>query len=82
MDEKVKQSLYSSALITLGTTTNRALAELNKYIEQSEAEPEPTIRDYYTPSKEMEGYQMIAMTVAGLGTGVVGYKVYKRVAGK
>ena len=61
-------------------TTNRALAELNHYIEMSEAESvasEPTLNDYYTPSKEMEGYQMITMAAAGLGSGLVGYKAYK-----
>ena len=63
-------------------TTNRALAELNHYIEVSEAESaasEPTLNDYYTPSKEMEGYQMITMAAAGLGSGVVGYKASKMI---
>ena len=64
-------------------TTNRALAELNKYIERSKlSNPEPTIQDYYTPSKEMENYQLLTMGAVGLGTGLVGYKVYKRAVGK
>ena len=65
-------------------TTNRALTELNHYIERSEASKvsEPTLNDYYTPSKEMEGYQMLTMAAVGLGSGVAGYKVYKWTKGK
>ena len=60
-------------------TTNRALAELNQYIKVSEEQkkPESTIHDYYKPSKEMEGYQLLTMTAAGLGSGFIGYKAYK-----
>ena len=66
-------------------TTNRALAELNHYIEVSEAESaasEPILNDYYTPSEEMKEYQMITMAAVRLGSGVVGYKAYKMVKGK
>ena len=63
--------------------TNKALASLSKALEyqvnrlEFEAEPEPNLNDYYKPSKEMEEYQALAMTIVGLGSGFVGYKVYK-----
>ena len=60
--------------------TNRALQELSHYNEVSELRSEaskPNITDYYTPSKEMEGYQALTMVAVGLGSGVAAHKVYK-----
>ena len=65
--------------------TNRALQELSHYSEVSELRSKaskPRIDDYYTPSKEMEGYQTLTMAAVGLGSGLAGYKVYKMVKGK
>ena len=65
--------------------TNKALLSLSKALkyqinklelEASEAS-EPNLNDYYKPSKEMEEYQALAMAIVGLGSGFVGYKVYK-----
>ena len=42
----------------------------------------PNINDYYTPSKEMEGYQALTMAAVGLGSGLAVHKVYKMVKGK
>ena len=63
--------------------TNKALASLSKALEyqinklELEGKPEPNLNDYYKPSKEMEEYQALAMEIVGLGSGFVGYKVYK-----
>ena len=65
--------------------TNKALASLSKALEyqinklelEASEASEPNLNDYYKPSKEMEEYQALAMTIVGLGSGFVGYKVYK-----
>ena len=63
--------------------TNKALASLSKALEyqvnrlEFEAEPEPNLNDYYKPSKEMEEYQAMTIAIAGLGSGFVGYEIYK-----
>ena len=65
--------------------TNRALQELSHYNEVSELRSEaskPNITDYYTPSKEMEGYQALTMVAVGLGSGVAAHKVYEMVVKK
>ena len=65
--------------------TNRALQELSHYSEVSELRSEaskPNLDDYYKPSKEMKEYQILTMAVVGLGSGMVGYKVYKMVKAK
>ena len=65
--------------------TNRALQELSHYNEVSELRSEaskPDITDYYTPSKEMEGYQALTMAAVGLGSGLAVHKVYEMVVKK
>ena len=65
--------------------TNKALLDLSRYSEVSEARSEsnkPSLNDYYKPSKEMEEYQTLTMTVVGLGSGLAGYKVYTMVQKK
>ena len=65
--------------------TNQSLLELNHYSKVSEARSkasEPDLDDYYKPSEEMEGYQALTMAVAGLGSGLAGYKMYKMVNSK
>ena len=65
--------------------TNRALQELSHHNEVSELRSEaskPDITDYYTPSKEMEGYQALTMVAVGLGSGVAAHKVYEMVVKK
>ena len=77
IEAKRHQLVEANAVIK---TTNRALAELNHYSKVSEErakQSEPTLNNYYKPSEEMEGYQALTMAVAGLGTGLVGYKAYK-----
>ena len=63
-------------------TTNRALQELSHYKEVSELRSKPNINDYYTPSKEMEGYQTLTMAAVGLGSGLAVHKVYEMVVKK
>ena len=59
-------------------TTNKALVEYNKAVAKAEAyECKPTLNDFYKPSKEMKEYQALTMAVAGLGTGLVGHRIYK-----
>ena len=58
-------------------TTNKALVEYNKAVAKAEHQSEPTLNDFYKPSKEMKEYQALTMAVAGLGTGVVGHRIYK-----
>ena len=62
-------------------TTNKALAQLSGALRKAEVEQEqssePTLNDFYKPSKEMKEYQALTMAVAGLGTGLVGHKIYK-----
>ena len=64
--------------------TNKALLSLSKALKykinklELEGEPEPDLSDYYKPSKEMEEYQTMIMTIVGVGSGFVGYEIYKR----
>ena len=62
-------------------TTNKALVEyseaLHKALAEQEQSSEPTLNDFYKPSKEMKEYQALTMAVAGLGTGLVGHRIYK-----
>ena len=60
-------------------TTNKALVEYNKAVAIAEQEQssEPTLNDFYKPSKEMKEYQALTMAAVGLGTGLVGHRIYK-----
>ena len=62
-------------------TTNKALAQLSgalrKAMAEQERSSEPTLNDFYTPSKEMKEYQALTMAAAGLGAGLVGHRIYK-----
>ena len=61
-------------------TTNKALAQLSGALREAEAvrrNDMPTLNDFYKPSKEMKEYQALTMAVAGLGTGLVGHRIYK-----
>ena len=62
-------------------TTNKALAQLSVALHRATAEAnkvsEPTLNDFYTPSKEMKEYQALTMTVTGLSTGLLGHRIYK-----
>ena len=60
-------------------TTNKSLLEYNKAVVKAEQERtrEPTLNDFYKPSKEMEEYQALTMVAAGLTSGLVGYGIYK-----
>ena len=63
--------------------TNKALLSLSKALEyqinklELEGKPEPNLNDYYRPSKEMEEYQAITIAIVGLGSGFVGYEIFK-----
>ena len=63
--------------------TNKALLSLSKALKYQinkldlEGEPEPNLSDYYKPSKEMEEYQATTMAIVGIGSGFVGYEIYK-----
>ena len=58
-------------------TTNKALVEYNKAVAKAEHQSEPTLNDFYKPSKEMKEYQALTMAAVGLGTGLVGHRIYK-----
>ena len=62
-------------------TTNKALAQLSAALHKATAEAnkvsEPTLNDFYTPSKEMKEYQALTMSVTGLSTGLLGHRIYK-----
>ena len=68
-------------------TTNEALVEYNKaqaealaqaqYSEAEAAHGEPTLNDFYKPSKEMKEYQALTMAAVGLTSGLVGHRIYK-----
>ena len=63
-------------------TTNKALATLSAALATAEREAElkvsePTLNDFYTPSKEMKEYQALTMAVTGLGAGLLGHRIYK-----
>ena len=60
-------------------TTNKALVEYSEALHkaESEATSEPTLNDFYKPSKEIKEYQTLTMAVAGLGTALVGHRIYK-----
>ena len=49
--------------------TNRALEELRKITR------EPKLEDYYKPSDEMKEYQLVVVSLMGLGGGWVLYKI-------
>ena len=60
--------------------TNKALVEYNNAVAKAEAEilqNMPTLNDFYKPSKEMKEYQALTMAAVGLGTGLVGHRIYK-----
>ena len=62
-------------------TTNKALAQLSAALATAKREAnkvsEPTLNDFYTPSKEMKEYQALTMAITGLSTGLLGHKIYK-----
>ena len=64
-------------------TTNKALAQLSGALREAEVEQEanevsePTLNDFYTPSKEMKEYQALTMAVTGLSTGFLGHRIHK-----
>ena len=57
----------------------KRLQQLSAALATAEAEQlsEPTLNDFYTPSKEMKEYQALTMAVTGLGTGLLGHRIYK-----
>ena len=57
-------------------TTNKALVEYSKALRESRRD-EPTLNDFYKPSKEMKEYQALTMAAAGLSSGLVGHRIYK-----
>ena len=65
----------------ISKTTNKALASLSAALATAEAKQkqssEPTLNDFYTPSKEMKEYQALTMAVTGLGAGLLGHRIYK-----
>ena len=62
-------------------TTNKALAQLSAALATVERKAnevsEPTLNDFYTPSKEMKEYQALTMAITGLSTGLLGHRIYK-----
>ena len=62
-------------------TTNKALAQLSAALATAERKAnevsEPTLNDFYTPSKEMKEYQALTMAITGLSTGLLGHRIYK-----
>ena len=62
-------------------TTNKALAQLSAALATAKREAnkvsEPTLNDFYTPSKEMKEYQALTMAITGLSTGLLGHRIYK-----
>ena len=64
--------------------TNKALLSLSKALKykinklELEGKPEPNLSDYYKPWIEMEEYQTMLMTIVWVGSGFVGYEIYKR----
>ena len=61
-------------------TTNKALAQLSAALATAERKAnevsEPTLNDFYTPSKEMKEYQALTMSVTGLSVGLLGHRIY------
>ena len=61
-------------------TTNKALLEYNEALRRAEersVRDEPTLNDFYKPSKEMKEYQALTMAAVGLTSGLVGHRIYK-----
>ena len=62
-------------------TTNKALAQLSAALHEAERKAnevsEPTLNNFYTPSKEMKEYQALTMAITGLSTGLLGHRIYK-----
>ena len=57
---------------------NLVLHYTKRYIAgEQERSSEPTLNDFYTPSKEMKEYQALTMAVTGLGAGLLGHRIYK-----
>ena len=79
IEEKRHQLVEANKDINTTNAALSALDHLNRVMEKRSQEQEPTLDDYYKPSEEMEGYKVLVMTAAGLGTGLVGYKIYKTV---
>ena len=79
IEEKRHQLVEANKDINTTNAALSALDHLNRVMEKRSLEQEPTLDDYYKPSEEMEGYKVLVMTAAGLGTGLVGYKIYKTV---
>ena len=82
-DIEVKRHQLADANADINVT-NKALSSLSKALEyqitklELEGKPEPNLSDYYKPSKEMEEYQAITIAIVGVGSGFVGYEIYKR----
>ena len=58
----------------------KRLQQLSAALHKAEAEAElsePTLNDFYTPSKEMKEYQALTMAVTGLSAGLLGHRIYK-----
>ena len=79
IEEKRRQLVEANKDINITNASLSALDHLNRIMEKRSLEREPTLNDYYKPSEEMEAYKVLVMTAAGLGTGLVGYKIYKTV---
>ena len=79
---QLKRQQLADANVDINVT-NKALLSLSKALEYQinklklEGKPEPNLSNYYKPSKEMEEYQAMTIAIAGLGSGFVGYEIYK-----
>ena len=77
IEEKRHQLVEANKDINTTNASLNALARLNRIMEKRSLERKPTLDDYYKPSEEMEAYKVLTMAAAGLGGGLVGYKIYK-----
>ena len=77
IEEKRHQLVEANKDINITNASLKALDHLNRIMEKRSLEREPTLNDYYKPSEEMEAYKVLTMAAAGLGGGLVGYKIYK-----
>ena len=73
IEEKRHQLVEANKDINTTNAALSALDHLNRVMEKRK----PTLDDYYKPSEEMEAYKVLTMAAAGLGGGLVGYKIYK-----
>ena len=79
IEEKRHQLVEANKDINVTNASLKALDHLNRIMEKRSLEREPTLNNYYKPSEEMEAYKVLTMAAAGIGSGLVGYKIYKTV---